>query len=125
VPEATDQDGDPFKITLLTKDASYTLIEGYCVRVDLTKLAIPALDKFGSASREYRLKFRLTDTNPAGSKTKLETLRVRMKFKGDVEVIKVAKDDRDEGDRARTWERPRIIGVDDEGVVLVGMPWQV
>ena len=125
MPEATDQDGDPFKITLLTKDASYTFFEGCCVRVDLTKLAIPALDKFGTATREYRLKFGLTDTNPAGSKTKLETLRVRIKFKGDVEVIKVAKDDRDEGDRARKWERPRIIGVDDEGVVRVGMPWQV
>jgi hypothetical protein len=86
-------------------------------------LAIPALDKFGAATREYHFKFGLTDTNPAGSKTKLETLRVRIKFKGDVEVIKVAKEGRDEGDRGRKWERPRIIGVDSEGVVRVGMPW--
>ena len=55
------------------------------------------------------MKFGLTDTNPASSKTKLETLRVRIKFKGDVEVIKVEKNDRDEGGRARKWERPRMM----------------
>ena len=83
VPEATDLDGDPFKITLLTTDGSYTFFEGCCVIMDLTKLAIPFLDRYGSATRDYHLKFRLADTNPAGSKVKLETLRVRIKFKGE------------------------------------------
>ncbi len=56
--------------------SSFTLNDSNYISFDLYKENIPKLDINGKSKMEFMLKLTLTDSNPAGSKSKYENQKV-------------------------------------------------
>lgn len=76
---------------------------------------------------EFMLKLTLTDSNPAGSKSKYENQKVILQYRRQQKFMFKGFNITEKQEKliTRKWEMPMIDSIDRDGSIKIKMPWQI